>query len=267
MNDHVAKPIDPTVLSDALGRYYRPSLERGPSAPPSGDASPGDAPTLTPPARTSVVDDTALPSVEGLNTAEGLLRVAGNRSLYLKLLRQFVEQQASTPSRIAEALSVGDRAAAERVAHTVKGVAGNLGAGSVQTTASALEEAIAGRGDTGTIEALRQRLADELGALIGRLRPALCQDTVRAATLPAASPPVDPEALRRSWRSCASSCVSSIPPRPMPWRTIARYCVPSCAEMTLQNSSGTSRAMPWPKPTRCSSARRRPTASGEQIHE
>src|SRR5262249_8538494 len=134
--------------------------------------------------------------VEGLNTADGLLRVAGNRRLYRQLLRQFVEQQSASPSRIAEALNAGDRARAERVAHTVRGVAGNLGAGSVQATAAALEEAIAGRGDVDTIEALRQCLADEVGALIGRLQSALGQETPRVAPLPAASLPADPETLR-----------------------------------------------------------------------
>jgi two-component system, sensor histidine kinase and response regulator len=61
---------------------------------------------------------------------------------------------------------------------------------------AALEQAIAGRGDAGAIETLRRRLADELGALIGRMRPALGQDAPRVATLPAATPPADPEALR-----------------------------------------------------------------------
>ena len=95
MNDHVAKPIDPGALLDTLSRHYRSALER---------------------------EASGVPSVEGLDTAAGLLRVAGNRGLYLKLVRHFVEQHASAPSRIAEALNAGDRAAAERVAHTVKGV-------------------------------------------------------------------------------------------------------------------------------------------------
>jgi len=169
MNDHVAKPIDPGALLDTLSRHYRSALER---------------------------EASAVPSVEGLDTAAGLLRVAGNRGLYLKLVRHFVEQHASAPSRIAEALNAGDRAAAERVAHTVKGVAGNLGAGAVQTAATAVEEAIAGRRDAGTIEALRQRLDDELGALTGRLRLALDQEGAGAATLPVSSAPADREALK-----------------------------------------------------------------------
>src|SRR5262249_57360217 len=94
----------------------------------------------TRPSQAPVLDADSLPSVEGLDTAAGLMRVAGNRRLYAKLLRQFVAQQAEAPARISEALTAGDHAAAERVAHTVKGVAGNLGAGGVQAAAAGPEQ-------------------------------------------------------------------------------------------------------------------------------
>src|SRR5262249_4319097 len=184
MNDPVAKPIDPEVLFDTLGHYYRPPAE------PEATAS---RPTGTP-----AVYSEALPSVEGLDTADGLMRVAGNRRLHLKLLRQFVEQQAQAPTNIAAALTAGDHAAAERIAHTVKGVAGNLGASPVQAAAAALEQAIATRGDAGRIEAGRRRLADVLDALIGKLRPALGEDVALASPSPSASSamaPPDPQAL------------------------------------------------------------------------
>src|SRR5438876_10370506 len=58
MNDHVAKPIDPAVLFDTLGHYYRPTGE-----PAMAAASPADVPR----------DDVAVPSVSGLDTADGLL--------------------------------------------------------------------------------------------------------------------------------------------------------------------------------------------------
>jgi len=185
MNDHVAKPIDPAVLFDTLGHYYRPSA-----------ASEAIA---TRPSQAPVLDDDTLPSVEGLDTADGLMRVAGNRRLYLKLLRQFVAQQAEAPARISEALKAGDNAAAERVAHSVKGVAGNLGAGGVQAAAAALEQAIAARGDAGSIEATRQRLGDVLDALIGRLRPALGEDSMLGGPptpSSSATAPPDPQALK-----------------------------------------------------------------------
>ena len=82
-----------------------------------------------------------LPAVDGLDTKDGLTRVAGNRKLYLKLLRQFVEQQGPAVGQITAALAQGDTALAERLAHTLKGVAGNIGAKAVQHAAGALEKA------------------------------------------------------------------------------------------------------------------------------
>jgi two-component system sensor histidine kinase/response regulator len=69
-----------------------------------------------------------LATIKGLGTNDGLARVAGNRKLYLKLLQTTV------------ALNQGDRGLAERLAHTLKGVAGNIGARSVQAAAGALEK-------------------------------------------------------------------------------------------------------------------------------
>jgi signal transduction histidine kinase/CheY-like chemotaxis protein/CHASE3 domain sensor protein len=171
MNDHISKPIDPEMLFSTLARYHHPA------------AAGAEAP-----ARAVVADESPVPSVEGLDTADGLLRVAGNRRLYVKLLRQFVAQQADAPAQIADRLGAGDRATAERLAHTVKGVAGNLGAGVVQQAAGAVERAIASGDELGGTETLRRRLADEMGGLVDRLRQALGDATPEA-------PPTAPAAL------------------------------------------------------------------------
>src|SRR5262249_37446375 len=138
--------------------------------------------------KSSTEDGGALPSIEGLDTTDGLLRVGGNRSLYLKLLRQFVAQQAETAASVAHALGAGNHTVAERLAHTVKDLAGNLGAGPVQAAAAALEQAIAGHGDAGVIASLQQRFAGELGALVTRLRSALGENAAPAVALPPAPP-------------------------------------------------------------------------------
>ena len=76
MNGHVSKPIDPSLLFDTLERFVVPTA-KGPAVPPQE------------PAPTAVAEADELPDVPGLNTAEGLMRVAGNKKLYRKLLRQF----------------------------------------------------------------------------------------------------------------------------------------------------------------------------------
>src|SRR5262249_33754032 len=93
----------------------------------------------------------------------------------------FVERQADAPVRITEALRAGDLATAERMAHTVSGVAGNLGAGPVHTSASVLAQAIRSGADARDVEEVRQRFANVLAALTDRLRPFLAHDAAADA--------------------------------------------------------------------------------------
>jgi two-component system, sensor histidine kinase and response regulator len=195
MNDHLSKPIDPDALFETLGHYHRPAGPGDAGSTPLAAAlhdamSSGRSPEERP------AEEPTLPSVEGLDTSEGLLRVAGNQVLYLELLRQFVDQQSNAPDRIAECLATGDHDAAERLAHTLKGVAGNLGAGGVQASAAQLEKGIASRGEGPRIETLRQRVAEELAGLLGPLRPALAAEPTSAAAAPSPAAPLEAEVIK-----------------------------------------------------------------------
>jgi HPt (histidine-containing phosphotransfer) domain-containing protein len=105
--------------------------------------------------------------------AEGLARVNGNRKLYRKLLRQFSSTKADAAQQIASALAENDRALAERLAHTVRGVAGNIGAPALQDAAAHLEKAIAGSAPAAEIEMWRASLEECLAHLIQGLEAAL----------------------------------------------------------------------------------------------
>jgi two-component system sensor histidine kinase/response regulator len=170
MVDHVSKPIDPAALYAVLGRF-RPA---------------GPAPPRTPAPAAVEPSPANLPAIEGLDTAQGLRRVAGNRLLYVSLLRQFLAGQADAAEKIRESLDRGERAVAERLAHTVKGVAGNLAAGPVQSAAGAVEKAIRDGVEPARVEALRTRLADALARLCSALGPVLEEMTPPPET---ASPP------------------------------------------------------------------------------
>ena len=113
MNDHISKPIDPEDLFGTVGRFYR-KQQAGAAAKPRADANPppaaqagvAAAPTSMP---TSAQRTEDLPAIEGLDTNDGLTRVAGNRQLYLKLLRRFVDQQGPTMEQVGAALAKDDR--------------------------------------------------------------------------------------------------------------------------------------------------------------
>jgi len=62
-----------------------------------------------------------LPAISGLDTATGLRRMMGNATIYLSILRKFADRQEPTRREIAELRQTGDREAAERLAHTIKG--------------------------------------------------------------------------------------------------------------------------------------------------
>jgi len=127
MNDHVAKPIDPEMLFETLERYCGRGTEvrRGEPAP-----------------RTEASGDAGIQSLENVDVRDGLARVAGNRRLYDDLLGRYVESQTDTARNIAQALQAGDRKTAERLAHTLRGVSGNIGAKAVQGAAGGLERSI-----------------------------------------------------------------------------------------------------------------------------
>ena len=174
MNDHIAKPIDPEDLWKVLLKWIQPhpaSLPEPPLAP------------------AAMATEPPLPAIEGLDMATALHRVLGKQALYLSMLRKFKAGQRAVPEGIRQALEEGDWATAERIAHTLKGVAGTIGATRLQTLAAALEAALEVREADLTADRL-QDLEGPLADLLARLEQALPVERVRPAVN------VDPDLLR-----------------------------------------------------------------------
>jgi two-component system sensor histidine kinase/response regulator len=186
MNGHISKPIEPAVLFGTLAALQR------------GDASLAPIPIAVAAPKEKAE---ALPQVAGLDTGDGLARVAGNAKLYLKLLRQFAEQQANAVTNISAALAANDRATAERLAHTLKGVAGNLGATMVQAAAGALEKVLRDQAPAAEVEAKLKHTGEQLAPLLAQLSAALAPPAAAPAA-PAA--PADPAASRAAAVSLGS---------------------------------------------------------------
>ncbi len=127
MNDHVSKPINPQELFNAMSRFIKPTS--------SGE-------TFQP---SESLEEDQIPELENIDTGAGISRVAGNRKLYINLLRQFAESQSVTSERIKETFEQGNLEESERLAHTVKGVSGNIGATLVEETSAELEDIIHNR--------------------------------------------------------------------------------------------------------------------------
>ncbi|MNP37417.1 Hpt domain protein [compost metagenome] len=96
--------------------------------------------------------------------------MAGNSRLYIKLLRQFAERQALAGQELAAALGAGDRTTAERIAHTVNGVASNLGFSALQSSADALETAIRAQSES---DAQVEQMIEGLSLAVRAIRQSL----------------------------------------------------------------------------------------------
>lgn len=121
MNDFIAKPIDPPRLWAVL-QHWLP-VESPPSAPPPAEAA-------------------AVPPMPGLDTERGLCRCGGRAGLYRTILQRFACEQGTTAEEIARLWRAGDRVGATRLAHTLKGVAGTVGADAVAACAAHLQQAL-----------------------------------------------------------------------------------------------------------------------------
>ncbi len=141
---------------------------------PKQDCVDGAPDTVSPTTRAEPV---RLPrDIHGLDTALGLKRVLGKEATYLHMLRKFVSGQRDAMALVEWALAEDDWPGAERVAHTLKGVAGNVGATQVQAHAAALEEALRMRAPPDTVQALTQTADASLTALLAALQQQLPEE-------------------------------------------------------------------------------------------
>ena len=181
MNDHIPKPIDPQVLLTKLLQWIPHADRRPPSAvQPRGAVAP-EHPIESPERPESPAGSplAALASLPGLDTALGLSRAGQRTTLYLHILRRFAQEQSDTMTRLEDALAQGDRPGAERLAHTLKGLAAQIGAEALAQAAQALEKTLR---EPGKVPPGRAQL-DAVQALLGPLARQLHQalDTPTAA--------------------------------------------------------------------------------------
>jgi two-component system sensor histidine kinase/response regulator len=171
MNDFVAKPVDVNALTAAVRRWL-PGLAAS-AAPPSGPVPVANDTRLAP-----------LQGIHGLDLRDGLRRCGDKAELYLELLRRFVDGQ---PATLAELHQVGnglrggaglepDIEPLRLRVHSLKGVAGNLGATLLHSRCEALErrlreDPLAAGAAIGEVESTTRILGDALRAALGVAAP------------------------------------------------------------------------------------------------
>ena len=143
MVDHIAKPIDVKELFRVLGKWISVVKHR----PPDNKEAVKKEELLEPLHKSLLPKKPVLPYLEGIDSALGLRRVGGNATLYLKILEKFRTGQADTMARIQSALDARDLTTAEREVHTLKGLAGSIGATELHESAKVLERKIQNKED------------------------------------------------------------------------------------------------------------------------
>jgi two-component system sensor histidine kinase/response regulator len=142
MNDHIAKPIDASMLFATIAHWGKAG---------GGDAAP--APVTAKPLKLSPMD---------YDLEDGLRRVGGNTKLFRRLLTRFLEGYGDAADRIVEAIRAGDMETVKLLSHNVRGIAANLGFPPLAEVAGELENAAdpqAGTVLARFIEALEKGLA------------------------------------------------------------------------------------------------------------
>jgi len=193
MNDHVTKPIDPAQLLTTLARWIGarevpPSGEEQPVAVQEQAATevPGDS-VATSPAEPAF--PAALP---GFDLAEGLQRLQDNKVLYRKLLVSFAAGYAQMAGDLRKVLDANDYDQAHHLVHSIKGVAGNLGARELQAVAMVLEKLVKHADESNPPSP--ENLSEAFAAFQEKLDQALqaARSLMPAESHPSSAPPVEP---------------------------------------------------------------------------
>lgn len=150
MNEHLTKPILPRILYAALSRWLPPGDTEAPAMPVD------EAPPATLP-----------PELPGIDQDKGCALHLNRPELYLRSLHAFRDDFAGVTIRLRQHLAAGELPEARRLAHSLKSVAGSLGADQLGAAARRLEEALAAEQAWAANEDALDRLEDAFNT-VGR---------------------------------------------------------------------------------------------------
>lgn len=153
MNDHITKPLDVGAMFATIGKWVvRPDVPAQPPPPPQAldmpRLPPRNVPAFRPPedaARTDAALPPELADLPGIDARAGLRVMAGNVPFYHRMLRKFAQGEHDFAARFLAAQAAGDADTLVRQAHTLKGLAGNIGAQALYAAAGLLETACQAR--------------------------------------------------------------------------------------------------------------------------
>ncbi len=165
MQDYLTKPINPEVLYHTISRWVTADKLLGDKRPTT-DTKPA-------PLADTLATNTLI--LNGIDTVQGMSYMAGNLRLYMQLLERFRHLQRGTESQLRAEIAKQEWQAAAIRTHTLKGLAGNIGAPILAQAASQIEKACKAAQKEGGIdnqealEATLQELEHQLGTILTSL--------------------------------------------------------------------------------------------------
>ncbi len=166
MNDLIVKPVDPPVLYSTLLKWLSQSGAVSPhdDAPPAGSNQQGPAPNLAPNLAS------ALAALPGVDTGYGLHVMQGDAQRYRDLLVKFATLSTRELNELQAALEAGDRGRAARLAHSMRGGAGSVGAVELASAVSSLEATWSAALPTTDQQAALGRVGEVHASLLAAIR-------------------------------------------------------------------------------------------------
>ncbi|RUM63259.1 MAG: hypothetical protein DSZ03_05515 [Sulfurimonas sp.] len=136
MQEHMSKPLNVEQFYRALLKYISPHNNHGTASGETQEASLSETPHEH--AATTIKKIHELITV---NTAEGMERAGGDKTLYKEILREFEKQYYYSSRELEEYRSTSDFDKGEKLCHDIKGVAANIGAYELSESVKNLEYA------------------------------------------------------------------------------------------------------------------------------
>jgi PAS domain S-box-containing protein len=173
MDGHISKPVKPEELSRILIEHIQQSTQNQELA------------TIKEEEKTSWIPPKDNPP--GIDLHRGIIQVGGNPDLYFKLLRKIVSNHANCISDMIKMVKATKLEDARRVAHTMNGIAGTIGAYELQHFAAELEVCLAS-GEIPSQELLRhfsqtcENLLGTVQELISASQGSQSAQIIRSAT-------------------------------------------------------------------------------------